>query len=524
MTYAGNGNLNTKSDIGVTAFGYGTNAGPYALTGVTSSTGVIPSTSQTATYTSFEKVSTLTEGVYAAAFIYNSDQQRAKMDITQSGSNILTRWYAGSSYMKETAGGVTKEYTYLGGDAYTAPVAAVTQSGTTTYYYLLCDYLGNITHQVNTSNTVVAEYNFDAWGRRRSADDWSYTMDANDLSLFADRGFTSHEYLSWFNLYNMNGRLYDPLVARFISPDPYVQAPGSTQSMNRYTYCMNNPLIYVDYNGCTWASNFGEWIDKNGKQIVTIAATVVVVAAVTVATAGMGTPLLAAAIVGGAGGFTSGATSTWLNGGSFTQGLGAGAINGVIGAAAGVAGGALSAWATKGLGGALLGQLNVKASSALGGLVTGGIGGYAGGFAGGFVTGLISTGDLGKAFNMGLSSGEMGAIIGASMNGIRGFQAAKAVGNNPWTGNARSNDLTRALGIDGTLKRISNGEAYPHRNDGSVFRNREGILPDKSYGGYKEYVHPAPGSQGPGVQRIVIGNGGEIYYSPDHYETFINIP
>lgn len=249
MTYNANGNLSTKSDIGTTAFGYGSGAGPYALTGVTSSTNVIPTVLQTITYTSFESVATIAEGNYNATIIYNSDNQRAKMDVTQSGTNILTRWYAGNSYMKETAGGVTKEYTYLGGDAYTAPVAAVTQSGTTIYYYLLRDYLGNITHQVNTSNVVVAEYNFDAWGRRRSADDWSYTLDGNDQTLFADRGYTGHEHLPWFNLINMNGRLYDPLIGRFISPDPNVQMSSNTQNMNRYTYCLNNPLKYNDPSG-----------------------------------------------------------------------------------------------------------------------------------------------------------------------------------------------------------------------------------------------------------------------------------
>lgn len=181
----------------------------------------------------------MTEGIYSAAFIYNDDNQRAKMDVTQSGSTILTRWYVGSRYMKETASGVTKEYTYIGGDAYNAPVVAVTQGGTTNYFYLLRDYLGNITHQVNTSNTVVAEYNFDAWGRRRSADDWSYTMDANDLTLFADRGFTGHEHLTMFNLVNMNGRLYDPLVGRFLNSDPKIAFPDFTQAYNRYSYCLN---------------------------------------------------------------------------------------------------------------------------------------------------------------------------------------------------------------------------------------------------------------------------------------------
>ena len=249
MTFAANGNISTKSDIGTTAFGYGASAGPYALTGASSSTGVIPTTDQTATYTSFEKVNTIAEGVYAATFVYNSGNQRAKMTVTQSGSTILTRWYGGNSYMKETASGLTKEYTYIGGDAYSAPVAAVTQSGTTTYYYLLRDYLGNITHQVNTANVVVAEYNFDAWGRRRSADDWSYTLDGNDLALFADRGFTGHEHLKWFNLVNMNGRMYDPLVGRFLSVDPYIQDPGFTQEYNRYSYCLNNPLKHADPSG-----------------------------------------------------------------------------------------------------------------------------------------------------------------------------------------------------------------------------------------------------------------------------------
>lgn len=248
LAYNSNGNISTKSDIGTTAFGYGASAGPYALTSVTSSTNVIPTVSQAITYTSFESVATIGEGIYNATFIYNSDNQRAKMDVTQSGTNILTRWYAGSSYMKETAAGVTKEYTYLGGDAYTAPVVAIKQSGTTTYYYLLRDYLGNITHVYNATTSTAQEYSFDAWGRRRNPTTWGYDL-TGQPALFADRGFTSHEHLPWFNLVNMNGRLYDPLVGRFISPDPYVQMPDRTQNMNRYTYCLNNPLKYNDPNG-----------------------------------------------------------------------------------------------------------------------------------------------------------------------------------------------------------------------------------------------------------------------------------
>ena len=171
------------------------------------------------------------------------------MEVMQNGSTILMRWYAGSRYMKETAGSTTREYTWIGGDAYTAPCVAVkTNTSSQVYYYLLRDYLGNITHQVNMSNTVVAEYSFDSWGRRRDKDDWTYNL-VGEPELFAGRGFTAHEWLPWFNLYNMNGRLYDPVVGRFLSPDNYVQMPDNTQNFNRYSYCINNPLKYTDPSG-----------------------------------------------------------------------------------------------------------------------------------------------------------------------------------------------------------------------------------------------------------------------------------
>jgi RHS repeat-associated protein len=55
--------------------------------------------------------------------------------------------------------------------------------------------------------------------------------------------------LNDLQLINMNGRLYDPYINRFLSPDNYVQLPTSAQSFNRYSYCLNNPLKYVDPDG-----------------------------------------------------------------------------------------------------------------------------------------------------------------------------------------------------------------------------------------------------------------------------------
>lgn len=75
-----------------------------------------------------------------------------------------------------------------------------------------------------------------------------------------------------------------------------------------------------------------------------------------------------------------------------------------------------------------------------------------------------------------------------------------------------------------TLERIDRRERHPHRNDGGIFRNLERRLPMQPPGYYKEYVHPTPETNGPGPQRVVLGQQGEIYYTPDHYQTFQRIP
>ncbi len=76
------------------------------------------------------------------------------------------------------------------------------------------------------------------------------------------------------------------------------------------------------------------------------------------------------------------------------------------------------------------------------------------------------------------------------------------------------------LDLAPTLERIERGEKHPHRNDGSVFQNRERRLPAKPRGYYHEYVHPTPSTSGPGAQRVVIGDDRDVWYTPDHYETF----
>lgn len=77
------------------------------------------------------------------------------------------------------------------------------------------------------------------------------------------------------------------------------------------------------------------------------------------------------------------------------------------------------------------------------------------------------------------------------------------------------------VNVRATIDRIKAGAKFPHRNDGSVFQNREALLPKQPPGYYREYVHPTPGVNGPGAQRVIQGQSGELYYSPDHYRTFV---
>ncbi|MEV4231221.1 ribonuclease domain-containing protein [Streptomyces bobili] len=72
-----------------------------------------------------------------------------------------------------------------------------------------------------------------------------------------------------------------------------------------------------------------------------------------------------------------------------------------------------------------------------------------------------------------------------------------------------------------TLRLIDQGGPFPYSQDGSVFQNREGILPSKSSGYYHEYTVKTPGSSTRGARRIVTGQQTEEdYYTADHYASF----
>jgi RHS repeat-associated protein len=223
----------------------------YAITAINNPSSSISTLQQDILYTAFNKAKSITEGTYAATISYGFDQQRRKMVVTNSGSTVVTKYYVGD-YEKIITGTVIRELHYLGD----AIFVRYTNGGAPmdSMYYIHADHLGSIATVLDQNRNIKAKYSYDAWGRRRNYTDYTYTLSGSYNQNVFDRFYTGHESIPLIGgtgggLINMNGRMYDPLIARMLSTDNYVQAAGFTQSYNRYSYCLNNPLKYTDPTG-----------------------------------------------------------------------------------------------------------------------------------------------------------------------------------------------------------------------------------------------------------------------------------
>jgi RHS repeat-associated protein len=175
--------------------------------------------------------------------------------------------------------------------------------------YFHQDHLGSMSVITNEAGQVVERLAYDPWGKRRDANGLEDKSDSL-VGQTTDRGYTEHEHLDEIGLIHMNGRVYDPLIGRFMSADPFIQSPGNLQSFNRYAYVMNNPLAYTDPSGYF-----------SLKKLVRIA----VVVGVAYFTAGYVQPWAilngystvgAKVLAGAAGGAAAGATGAAVNGGN----------------------------------------------------------------------------------------------------------------------------------------------------------------------------------------------------------------
>ncbi len=248
---------NTSVTLSTGALTYYKNRGIIALPSPTATRAL------TVTYNTFKSpVDIKEDGVDKLSFVYNDNNSRSVMFYGSLDDNKTLRpnrkYYSadGSMEIKQNIlTGAIEFVTYLGGDGYSAPVVYKKTFDTAgnaqeQMLYLHRDYQGSIIAITNDTGAIVEKRQFDAWGAILKVQDGNNNV-LNGLTIL-DRGYTGHEHLQSVVLINMNGRIYDPKLHRFLQPDNNIQDPFNTQNYNRYSYVLNNPLKYTDPSG--------EWI------------------------------------------------------------------------------------------------------------------------------------------------------------------------------------------------------------------------------------------------------------------------
>jgi RHS repeat-associated protein len=381
---------------------------------------------RTITWTSFNMPNLIQRSGASSRFTYDVDHGRITQQAAQNGL-LKTTIYVGGIYEKVNDGAKIEHKHYIGSPA--GRIAIYTQTinqtppnvGATTVdtKFLLGDHLGSLDVVTNEAGAVIERDSFDAWGSRRPTD---WRPADNSIRSIITRGYTGHEMLDDLGLVHMNGRVYDPGLGRFLSADPFIQAPTETQNFNRYSYVLNNPLSLTDPSGFNFLNNFGRWLNDNLGETGAQVAIAVIGTIAGVITAGAGLAITAAA------GFTVAA------GGALTT-------TGLVVAGAGFGFG--SAFISTSLSGASLGQAFQSA------VISGVIGGITGAVAGEILHGLpFVQKAFGHAVVGGVLSGAGNELQGASFRDgfIGAFASALA---SPWIG-----QLGRDLGYAGVALRV----------------------------------------------------------------------
>jgi len=178
-----------------------------------------------------------TRGASMINLAYGPDNQR-----TREWGSDGTKVFLDGGYEDWISAGSTK--------VYVGTEAEITKAGgTRTVNYLLTDRLGSVDSIADASGALIETRGSDAFGKPRSGT-WADLSPARIQSMaITGHGFTGHEHLNSVELIHMNGRVYDYALGRFLSVDPFIQFPLNSQSLNPYSYILNNPLAGTDPSG-----------------------------------------------------------------------------------------------------------------------------------------------------------------------------------------------------------------------------------------------------------------------------------
>ena len=267
VTYAANGNITSKSDIGAYTYGSArphavTQAGGFTLSGYDANGNLTLYTTpdgvtRTDTFTSYNMLASMTMTGKSLSYLYNGEHQRIRE--IRTINSVTTTLYSlhpdnqgGLFYEKEISGSSTRHKHYITGGSGVIALVISGSENRTEYWHK--DALGSIVAVSNEAGTVTRRTQYDPWGMTGGG--------LND----GDRGFTGHEMLDSFGIVNMNGRTYIGALGRFMSADPFVQAPNDLQNYNRYSYVNNNPLGYTDPSGYFSLKSWVSAVVKKGRS------------------------------------------------------------------------------------------------------------------------------------------------------------------------------------------------------------------------------------------------------------------
>ena len=222
----------------------------YPVAGAAAAAALSPS-GRTIEWSSFNKPTLITDVASGneVGFTYGPDRLRIKQHAVV-GASVTDTVYVGGLFEKRSKFGSPAElvhYVRAGGATVAIHTTYDGSPAPGKTRYLHRDHLGSAEAITAEDGSLVDRLSYDPHGKRRLAD-WQAGTPANP-DAETPRGFTGHEHLDGVELVHMNGRVYDPTLGRFVSADPYVQFPDSTQSFNRYAYVLNNPLSYTDPSG-----------------------------------------------------------------------------------------------------------------------------------------------------------------------------------------------------------------------------------------------------------------------------------
>uniref|UniRef100_UPI0040487091 SpvB/TcaC N-terminal domain-containing protein n=1 Tax=Rheinheimera sp. TaxID=1869214 RepID=UPI0040487091 len=254
-SYDAVGNLLQKSDYantyryGNAARSLGGNAGSNAVRQV------VKLNNSTVNF-SYDNQGNLTAGD-GLAITYNSFKQPTQ--ITRNGNSFGFTYGANLERLKEVRNGVTtyeidKQYEEESNGnwrIYLQDIAIIKydSSNGQQIRYTHKDRLGSTLTYSDHNGQVTDRRMFDAFGKPRAVDGNTLTPPRLQNLTLSRNGFTDHRHLDEVELIHMNGRAYDYNLGRFLSVDPIIQSPGNSQSLNPYSYIMNNPLAGTDPTG-----------------------------------------------------------------------------------------------------------------------------------------------------------------------------------------------------------------------------------------------------------------------------------